>query len=106
MTQECRPAKCIEAIRVAKLDQCTFAPVEGPLNAYAMGCIIDPAWSEEVEEGVADLGGPLDRVGDLGGLDRVEGLGRDDTSLARDVGERAEHALGRRVDGASLGAAA
>src|SRR3972149_7425120 len=52
MTQECRPAKCIEAIRLAKPDQCTFAPVEGPLNAYAMGCIIDPAWSEEVEEGV------------------------------------------------------
>lgn len=51
MTQECRPAKCIEAIRVSLLDQCTLLPVPGPSNGYAMGCIIDPNWTPEVEEG-------------------------------------------------------
>jgi hypothetical protein len=51
MTQVCRPAKCIEAIRVAKLDDCTLAPVPGALNGYAMGCIIEPNWTPEVEEG-------------------------------------------------------
>lgn len=51
MTQVCRPAKCIEAIRVALLDECTLAPVPGALNGYAMGCIIDPNWTPEVEEG-------------------------------------------------------
>lgn len=51
MTQICRPAKCIEAIRVTLLDQCTLLPVCGPLNAYAMGCIIDPNWTPEIEEG-------------------------------------------------------
>ncbi len=51
MTQNCRPAKCIEAIRVALLDQCTLLPVEGALNGYAMGCIIEPNWTPEIEEG-------------------------------------------------------
>jgi len=51
MTQVCRPAKCIEAIRVALLDQCTFQSVPGPLNGYAMGCIIEPNWTPEIEEG-------------------------------------------------------
>jgi len=51
MTQVCRPAKCIEAIRVALLDQCTYQPVEGLVNGYAMGCIIEPEWSPEIEEG-------------------------------------------------------
>lgn len=49
--QTCRPAKCIEAIRVAKLDPCTLAPVPGLLNGYAIGCIIDPNWTPEIEEG-------------------------------------------------------
>lgn len=49
--QVCRPAKCIEAIRVALLDECTKLPVPGALNGYAMGCIIDPDWSPEIEEG-------------------------------------------------------
>jgi len=51
MTQVCRPAKCIEAIRVALLDPCTLEPVCGPLNGYAMGCIIEPNWTPEIEEG-------------------------------------------------------
>src|SRR3990172_5155756 len=51
MTQVCRPAKCIEAIRVALLDSCTFDPICGPLKGYAMGCIIEPEWSPEIEEG-------------------------------------------------------
>lgn len=51
MTEICRPAKCVEAIRVTLLDQCTLLPVCGPLNGYAMGCIIDPDWSPEIEEG-------------------------------------------------------
>ena len=51
MTQECRPAKCIEAIRVSLLDQCTLEPLEGALNGYAIGCIIDPNWTPEIEEG-------------------------------------------------------
>lgn len=51
MTQVCRPAKCIEAIRVATINQCTFLPVAGPMNGYAMGCIIEPDWSPEIEEG-------------------------------------------------------
>ncbi len=51
MTQNCRPAKCIEAIRVTLLDQCTLQPVCGPLNGYAMGCIIEPNWTPEIEEG-------------------------------------------------------
>lgn len=49
--QTCRPAKCIEAVRVALLDQCTLAPVPGLLNGYAMGCIIDPSFGPEIEEG-------------------------------------------------------
>lgn len=51
MAQTCRPAKCIEAIRVALLDDCTLLPVEGALNGYAMGCIIEPNWTPEIEEG-------------------------------------------------------
>lgn len=51
MTQVCRPAMCIEAIRVALLDQCTFQPVAGALNGYAMGCIIEPNFTPEIEEG-------------------------------------------------------
>lgn len=51
MTQVCRPAKCIEAIRVALLDQCGITPQDGPLRGYAMGCIIDADWSPEIEEG-------------------------------------------------------
>ena len=51
MTEICRPAKCIEAIRVALLDQCTLEPVPGPMNGYAMGCIIEPNWTPEIEEG-------------------------------------------------------
>ena len=51
MTEVCRPAKCIEAIRVALIDQCTLAPVPGPLNGYSMGCIIDPNWTPEIEAG-------------------------------------------------------
>jgi hypothetical protein len=51
MTQTCRPAKCIEAIRVALLDQCTLEPVPGLMNGYAMGCIIEPNWTPEIEEG-------------------------------------------------------
>jgi len=49
--QICRPAMCIEAIRVALLDNCTLLPICGPLNGYAMGCIIDPNWTPEIEEG-------------------------------------------------------
>ena len=51
MTQICRPAKCIEAIRVALLGDCCTDPQPGPLNGYAMGCIIEPDWSPEIEEG-------------------------------------------------------
>jgi len=51
MTEICRPAKCIEAIRVALLDQCTLLPVPGDMNGYAMGCLIEPNWTPEVEEG-------------------------------------------------------
>lgn len=51
MTEVCRPAKCIEAIRVALLGDCCGPPIPGPLNGYAMGCIIDPDWSPEIEEG-------------------------------------------------------
>jgi len=51
MTQTCRPAKCIEAIRVTLLDQCTLLSACGPLNGYAMGCIIEPNWTPEIEEG-------------------------------------------------------
>lgn len=51
MTQVCRPAKCIEAIRVALLDQCTLAADPGALHGYAMGCIIDPDWDPDIEEG-------------------------------------------------------
>lgn len=51
MTEVCRPAKCIEAIRIALLDQCTLEPLAGPLNGYAMGCIIEPDFGPEIEEG-------------------------------------------------------
>ncbi len=51
MTQTCRPAKCIEAIRVALLDPCTLLPDPGALNGYAMGCIIEPEFGPEIEEG-------------------------------------------------------
>lgn len=51
MTEICRPAKCVEAVRVTLLDQCTLLPVCGPLNGYAMGCIIEPDWGPEIEEG-------------------------------------------------------
>ena len=51
MTQVCRPAKCIEAIRVALIDQCTFAPVPGAMNGYAMGCLRDVSWTPDVEAG-------------------------------------------------------
>lgn len=49
--QVCRPAKCIEAARVALLDQCTLEPVPGALNGYTFGCIIEPNWTPEIEEG-------------------------------------------------------
>lgn len=55
MAETCRPAKCIEAIRVALLDQCGISPVEGPFNGYAMGCIIDADWTPEIEEGDESL---------------------------------------------------
>jgi len=51
MTQTCRPAKCIEAVRVALLDQCTLLPVCGPMTGYAMGCLIDTGWNPEILEG-------------------------------------------------------
>jgi len=51
MAQVCRPAKCIEAIRVALVDDCCENPVPGPLNGYVMGCIIEPNWTPEIEEG-------------------------------------------------------
>ncbi len=49
--QNCRAAKCIEAIRVALLDPCTLQPIPGETNGYAIGCIIEPSWGPEVEEG-------------------------------------------------------
>lgn len=55
MAQICRPAKCIEAIRVALLGECCTDPVPGALNGYAMGCIIDPNWTPEIEEGEESL---------------------------------------------------
>ena len=63
MTQVCRPAKCIEAIRVALLDECTLQPVPGALNGYAMGCIIEPTWSPEIEEGEESI--VKDNCGDI-----------------------------------------
>jgi len=51
MAQTCRTAKCVEAIRVALLDQCTLLPVAGALNGYAMGCIIDFNFAKETEDG-------------------------------------------------------
>lgn len=51
MTQTCRPAKCVEAVRLALLDQCTLEPLPGVQNGAVFGCVIDPDWDPDIEEG-------------------------------------------------------
>ncbi|GBC87707.1 hypothetical protein HRbin12_01724 [bacterium HR12] len=56
------------------------------------------ALEEEREEGLAHALGPRDLLGDVGGLDRVERLGRGHTVHPGHLDEGAQHALGARLD--------
>src|SRR3990172_11774916 len=51
MTQVCLPSGCIDALRFALLDDCTDAPVNGPLNGYIVNCVRNIVLTPNVEEG-------------------------------------------------------
>lgn len=63
MAQICRPAKCVEAVRVSLIGECCGPVTPGQLNGYVMGCIIDPNWTPEIEEGEESL--VKDNCGDI-----------------------------------------
>lgn len=51
MAQICLPAGCVDAIRVALIDECTGARVLGATNGYVLNCIRNVTLTPNVTEG-------------------------------------------------------
>lgn len=51
MTQVCKPAGCIDAIRVARIDSCSDAPEAGASNGYIVNCMRNITTTSNIEEG-------------------------------------------------------
>lgn len=51
MAQVCLPAGCVDAIRFAKLDDCTDEPQAGASNGYVVNCIRNVTLTPNIEEG-------------------------------------------------------
>lgn len=49
--QVCLPAGCIDAIRIAKVDDCTDQPLEGASNGYIFNCFRNLELTSNTEEG-------------------------------------------------------
>ena len=51
MAQVCLPAGCVDAIRIALVDECTDAPVEGATNGYVFNCFRNLEMTKNIEDG-------------------------------------------------------
>jgi len=51
MAQSCLPAGCIDAIRIALVDNCTDIPVAGATNGYLFNCFRNITMTENNEDG-------------------------------------------------------
>lgn len=49
--QVCLPAGCIDAIRIALVDECTDAPIAGASNGYLFNCFRNLELTSNIEEG-------------------------------------------------------
>ncbi len=49
--QVCLPAGCIDAIRIAKIDECTDEPVVGANNGYVFNCFRSLELTSNIEDG-------------------------------------------------------
>jgi len=51
MAQVCLPAGCIDAIRIALVDQCSDNPVPGETNGYVFNCFRNVTLTKNIEDG-------------------------------------------------------
>lgn len=51
MAQVCLPAGCVDAIRIALVDECTDAPLAGTNNGYVFNCFRNLVMTKNIEDG-------------------------------------------------------
>jgi hypothetical protein len=51
MSQICLPAGCVDAVRIALVDECTGVPVAGASNGYILNCVRNVTLTPNVTEG-------------------------------------------------------
>ena len=49
--QVCLPAGCVDAIRIALVDECTDAPIAGATNGYLFNCFRSLELTSNIEDG-------------------------------------------------------